>query len=118
MSAHDEIFPDKPPAPRRPRPAAPPSDFDDPAVRATYRPGGKYGHIFHRAPEERDPERAACTHPVACQVGDHAHRLAIATHRPAPGERRVSHLRTWEWDEAGQAWRCVAVHASGAGGAA
>lgn len=107
MSAED-IFPDKPAAPRRPRPAAPPSDFDDPAVRARARAL----HAASMARAEAEPKLAECRDPMLCQVGDHAHRLAVASHRPEPGERRVSHLRTWEWDEAGQAWRCESVHGS------
>jgi hypothetical protein len=51
--------------------------------------------------------------PMLCQVGDHAHRLVIGGPRPAPDERRVSHLRTWQWDDDGLAWRCVAIHGAG-----
>ncbi len=106
MSAQDDIFPDKPAVARRPRPAAPPSDFDDPAVKAKAR-------ALMVASIARSVELAPCKDPMLCQVGDHAHRLTVADHWPAPGERRTAYLRTWEWDEAGFAWRCEVVHAPG-----
>jgi hypothetical protein len=106
MSAQDDVFPDKPTIPRRPRPAAPPSDFDDPVVKAKAR-------ALHAASAGNLVGLARCTDPMLCQVGDHAHRLAIAEYWPMPGERRTSHLRTWEWDEAGFAWRCETVHSPG-----
>ena len=107
MSAHDDEFPDSPPPPRKPvRRGVQPSDFNDPTVQAKAR-------ALHAASAGSLDGLAVCSMPMMCMVGDHAHRLVIGSHWPEPGERRHSHQRTWEWDDEGQAWKCVAVHSRG-----
>jgi hypothetical protein len=92
----DDVFPTAPTPIRK----AKIGSFDDPTVRA------KWEHVNDDLPawHEAQAELAECTAPMACEIGQYAHRLTICSHHPYHGEMAYAFGRAWAWDGGKHAW--------------